>query len=203
LLRESHIRPYCLALLAMPLPLAKYCLTLRRTAIPVESCSKGHHVRAAALYRGLKQNFAGDWRRVPRLCLAVVACLAQLPGPVPHFQVPLHPIFSNAGTNGAAGAAPASLAARQSGVPCALHGARTSPDNGANSPAPCPNGDCPFCPCPCYAPLQCALGVLPQGMSRAAYAPSFSAIPLPPIRLGSALRFAVIAGQPRAPPILI
>jgi len=108
-----------------------------------------------------------------------------------------------AGAEGAAGAAPASLAARQSGVPCALHGARASPDYGTNSPAPCPNGDCPFCPCPCCAPLHAAIGILPQVAARTEYAPSFSAISLPPIRLGSALRFAVIAGQPRAPPILI
>jgi hypothetical protein len=47
------------------------------------------------------------------------------------------------------------------------------------------------------------MGILPQGMAGAAYAPPLSAIAAPPALLGSLARFAVIAGQPRAPPILI
>jgi hypothetical protein len=47
------------------------------------------------------------------------------------------------------------------------------------------------------------VGILPQEMARAADAPPLSAIATPPLLLGSLARFAVIAGQPRAPPILI
>jgi hypothetical protein len=48
------------------------------------------------------------------------------------------------------------------------------------------------------------MGILPQETARAAYAPTtLSAIAAPPALLGSLARFAVIAGQPRAPPILI
>jgi hypothetical protein len=46
------------------------------------------------------------------------------------------------------------------------------------------------------------MGILPQETARAAYAPS-SAIVAPPAILGSLARFAVFAGQARAPPILI
>ncbi|MFZ3328650.1 MAG: hypothetical protein WA231_23415, partial [Methylocella sp.] len=63
--------------------------------------------------------------------------------------------------------------------------------------------DCPFCPCPCCSHVNAAIGILPQAAARAAYAPQFSTIIAPPARLGSAARFAVFAGQPRAPPLSI
>jgi hypothetical protein len=47
------------------------------------------------------------------------------------------------------------------------------------------------------------MGILPQETARAADAPPLSAIATPPVLLGSLARFAVIAGQPRAPPIPI
>jgi hypothetical protein len=47
------------------------------------------------------------------------------------------------------------------------------------------------------------MGILPQETVRAAYVPPLSAIAAPPALLGSLARFAVFAGQPRAPPILI
>jgi hypothetical protein len=97
---------------------------------------------------------------------------------------------------------PASLDAGQSSVPCAVHGARAGSHRG-DSPAPCHHDDCPFCPCPCCSQLHAAMGILPQETVRAAYAPPLSAIAAPPALLGSLARFAVIAGQPRAPPILI
>ena len=161
---------------------------------------------AAGPDRGLKQSFAGDWARAARYCLGLLACLAQLSAPAQAGHPPAiaaHSIIHKAGADAAAGVASASVAAAHSGVPCALHAARAGPDKGTSSPAPCPNGDCPFCPCPCCAPLHAAFGILPQEMSRATYASSFSEIALPPTRLGSPLRFAVIAGQPRAPPVLI
>ena len=97
----------------------------------------------------------------------------------------------------------ASFDAGQSSVPCAVHGTRASP-NGGDGPAPCPHGDCPFCPCPCCCShVYAAMGILPQETARAAYAPPLSAIAAPPALLGSLARFAVFAGQPRAPPILI
>jgi len=99
------------------------------------------------------------------------------------------------------GVTAASFHAEQSGVPCAVHGTRAGNGNG-NAPC-CPHGDCPFCPCPCCASLHAAIGTLPQEAARAAYAPPFSTIAPPPVRLGSAVRFAAIAGQPRAPPLSI
>ncbi len=101
-----------------------------------------------------------------------------------------------------AGLTPAKFDAGQSSVPCSVHGTRAS-SNGGDGPAFCHHGDCPFCPCPCYSHVYAAMGILPQETARAAYAPTLSAIPAPPALLGSLARFAVFAGQPRAPPILI
>ncbi|MGB6176624.1 MAG: hypothetical protein WBF43_09885 [Methylocella sp.] len=103
------------------------------------------------------------------------------------------------------GVTPASFDAGQSGVPCAVHGTRASPASG-DGPAPCHHdGDCPFCPCPCCCShVHATMGILPQEMARAAYAPPLSTtVVAPPALLGSRTRFAVFAGQPRAPPILI
>ncbi|MGB6327072.1 MAG: hypothetical protein WBG11_15200, partial [Methylocella sp.] len=98
----------------------------------------------------------------------------------------------------------ASFDAGQSGVPCAVHGTRASP-NGGDGPAPCHHDDCPFCPCPCCCShVHAAMGILPQETLRAAYAPPLSTtVVAPPALLGSRTRFAVFAGRPRAPPILI
>jgi hypothetical protein len=95
----------------------------------------------------------------------------------------------------------ASFDTGKSSVPCAVHGNRASP-NGGDGPAPCHHGDCPFCPCPCCCShVHAAMGILPQETAQAAYA--LSTIAAPPALLGSLARFAVFAGQPRAPPILI
>ncbi|MGH6839356.1 MAG: hypothetical protein ACREDT_11270 [Methylocella sp.] len=101
------------------------------------------------------------------------------------------------------GVTAASFHAEQSGVPCAVHGTRAGDGNGNGNAPCCPHGDCPFCPCPCCASLHAAIGILPQEAARAAYAPPFSTIAPPSVRLGSAARFAVFAGQPRAPPLSI
>ncbi|MGH6856490.1 MAG: hypothetical protein ACRECP_02320 [Methylocella sp.] len=102
------------------------------------------------------------------------------------------------------GITPARFDVGQSGVPCAVHGTRASSNDGNGGGAPCPDGDCPFCPCPCCCShVHAAMGILPQEAARAAYAPPFSTIAPPPVRLGSAARFAVFAGQPRAPPLSI
>ncbi len=95
-----------------------------------------------------------------------------------------------------------SFDAGRSRVPCAVHGTRASP-NGGDGPSPCPHGDCPFCPCPCWSSVHAAMGILPQGTARAAYAPPLSAIAAPPVLLGSLARFATFTWQARAPPILI
>jgi len=100
------------------------------------------------------------------------------------------------------GFTPARFDAGQSGVPCPLHGTHATSHDG-NGPAPCHHGDCPFCPCPCCSHVYAAMGILPQETSRAAYAPPLSATVAPAALLGSLARFAVIAGQARAPPILI
>ena len=101
------------------------------------------------------------------------------------------------------GVTPASFDASRSSVPCAVHGTRAS-SNGGDGPAPCHHGECLFCPCPCCSHVYAAMGILPQETARAAYAPTMlSAIAAPPALLGSLARFAVIARQARAPPILI
>ncbi|MGH6847652.1 MAG: hypothetical protein ACREC0_09480 [Methylocella sp.] len=99
------------------------------------------------------------------------------------------------------GATAASFHAERSGVPCAVHGTRA---DGGNGPAPCPHGDCPFCPCPCCCShANAAIGILPQETARLAYACLLSTTVAPPTFLGTLTRFAVFAGQPRAPPLSI
>ncbi|MGH6811493.1 MAG: hypothetical protein ACREDM_03830 [Methylocella sp.] len=134
------------------------------------------------------------WTRAARCCLVLLACLAQL------WLLPAQAARSTV-TAARSAVTAASFDAGQSSVPCAVHGTR--PSDG-NTPAPCPHGDCPFCPCPCCCShVHAAMGILPQEAARAAYAPPFSTIAAPPVRLGSASRFAVFAGQPRAPPLSI
>ena len=159
----------------------------------------GHHMRAAALLRSLTQCAARDWPRAARFCLALFACLSQLSAPVQQRLAPsVAASFSGTSTvHTRSGLAPAPFDTAQASVPCAAHRSVTG---GGHDPAPC-HGDCPFCPC--CAPLHTAFGVLPQEMSRTAYAPPFSKRGPPPLRLGSGAHFDVIAGQPRAPPVLI
>jgi hypothetical protein len=161
-------------------------------------------VRAVGLHRGLTRSVARDWTRAVSCFFAVVACLAQLMGAAQqHQHMPgfaAHALVHEA-TPSSSGVTAASFQAEQSGVPCAVHGARA---DGGNGPAPCPHGDCPFCPCPCCCShVNAAIGIVPQEAARAVYAPPFSTIIAPPARLGSAARFAVFAGQPRAPPLSI
>ncbi|MGH6794444.1 MAG: hypothetical protein ACREDH_04415 [Methylocella sp.] len=163
-------------------------------------------MRAAALHRGVTQSVARDWTRAVRCCLAVVACLAQLMvAAQQHPRAPgfaAHAMVHETGASGSTVFTPASFDAGQSGVPCSVHGARAG-SNGGDGPAPCcPHGDCLFCPC-CCSHVNAAMGILPQATARLAYAPLLSTIAAPPVRLGSAARFAVFAGQPRAPPLSI
>jgi len=146
--------------------------------------------------------------RAFRCCLVFLACLAQLLGAAQqHQHMPgfaAHAMVHEAAVS-SSGVTAASFHAEQSGVPCAVHGTRAGNGNGGDGPAPCPHGDCPFCPCPCCCShVPAAVGILPQEMARAAYAPLLSTtVVAPPALLGSRTRFAVFAGQPRAPPILI
>ncbi len=97
----------------------------------------------------------------------------------------------------------ASFDTGKSSVPCAVHGTRASP-NAGDGPAPCHHGDCPFCPCPSgCSHVHAAMGILPLETARDTYAPLLSTTAAPPTFLGTLTRFAVFAGQPRAPPILI
>jgi hypothetical protein len=169
----------------------------------------GHHVRAVGLHRGLTRSVARDWTRAVRCCLAVIACLAQLMVAAQYHQhapgFAAHAMVHEAASS-SSGVTAASFHAEQSGVPCAFHGTRANDGNGSGgAPCPCcPHGDCPFCPCPCCCShVNAAIGILPQETARAAYTPPFSTIIAPPARLGSAARFAVFAGQPRAPPLSI
>jgi hypothetical protein len=165
-------------------------------------------VRAGGLRpsKRFSQSPARGWTRAARICLVILACLAQLGMPAQHRHSPgiaAHSMFRQVAAS-SSGVTPASFDAAQSSVPCAVHGARGSP-NGGDGPAPCPHGDCPFCPCPCCcSQVHAAIGILPQETARLAYAPlPFSTTVAPPALLGTVSRFAVFAGQPRAPPILI
>jgi hypothetical protein len=165
--------------------------------------AKVQQVGAAGLQRcwHFSRSAADSTTRTARFCVVLIACLAQLWMPVQRPHAPGFPAqsvdYGAAAT--ANGPEIVSIGAGQSG-PCPLHGTHAGSQNN-NGPAPCP--DCPFCPCPCCAPLHAAIGILPQEISRAGYAPSFSEATRPPPVIGSAARFAVIAGQPRAPPIPI
>ncbi len=156
-------------------------------------------MRAAALLRSLTLYTARDWARRARFCLALFACLSQLSAPVQQRLAPsVAASFSGYNTvHTHSGIAQAQFDTAHGSVPCAAHRSGTG---GSNDPAPC-HRDCPFCPC-CMM-LHAAIGVLPQGMSRTAYAPPFSKRGPTPLRLGSSERFAIVAGQPRAPPVLI
>ena len=165
-------------------------------------------MRAAGLRpsKRFSRSPARGWTRAARICLVFLACLAQLWMPAQHRHAPgiaAHSMVHETAAS-SSGVTPASFDAGQSGVPCAVHGARASP-NGGDGPAPCHHGDCPFCPCPCCCShVHAAMGILPQETARATYAPPLSAtVVAPPALLGSRTRFAVFAGQPRAPPILI
>ncbi len=148
---------------------------------------------------------ARGWTRAVRICLVLFACIAQLwmPAQPRHARgFAAHSVIYDTATTGS-GLTPASFDAGQSSVPCAVHGTRAS-SNGGDGRAPCHHDDCPFCPCPCCcSQVHAAMGILPQETARAAHAPPLSAIAAPPALLGSSTRFAVFAGQPRAPPILI
>jgi hypothetical protein len=163
-------------------------------------------VRAAGLRpsKRFSRSPAGGWTRAVRCCLVLLACLAQLWMPAQHRHTPgfaAHFMVHETAATGS-GLTPASFDTGQSGVPCAVRGTRANTNDG---PAPCHHDDCPFCPCPCccshvYAPM----GILPQETARVAYAPLQSTtVVAPPALLGALGRFAVFAGQPRAPPILI
>ena len=165
-------------------------------------------MRAAGLRpsKRFSRSVARDWTRAVRCCLAVVACLAQLMVAAQHH--PHAPGFAahamvHEAASSSSGVTAASFHAEQSGVPCAFHGTRANDGNGSGGAPCCPHGDCPFCPCPGCSHVNAAIGILPQAAARAAYAPPFSTIIAPPARLGSAARFAVFAGQPRAPPLSI
>src|SRR5262249_53692087 len=95
-----------------------------------------------------------------------------------------------------------SVDAEKPSFPCPLHSTRAKSHHGNSSP-PCNNGDCPFCPCPCCAPMHAAMGILSQEAAQADYAPLISAFAPPPTLLCPLARFANFAGQPRAPPVLI
>ena len=163
-------------------------------------------VRAARFQcrRQFSRSSAYSWRQAVRFWLVFIACLAQIGMPAQHWLAPgfaAHSMVSDPVATGS-GFTPARFDAGQSGVPCPLHGTHATSHDG-NGPAPCHHEDCPFCPCLCCVHVHAAVGILLQETARTDYAPPFSRLAPPPVRLGSSARFACIAGQPRAPPILI
>jgi hypothetical protein len=163
-------------------------------------------VRAAGLgpSKRYSRSSARGWTRAARICLVLLACLAQLWMPAQHRHAPgsaAHSMVHETAA-GSSGVTLASFDAGQSSVPCAVRGTRAS-SNGGDGPAPCHHGDCPFCPCPCCSHVPAAMGILPQETARVAYAPPHSTTLAPPALLGTLTRYETIAGQPRAPPILV
>jgi hypothetical protein len=162
---------------------------------------------AASLQRcwHFSRSAADSTTRAARFCLVLIACLAQLWMPVhrPHARgFPAQSVGYGAPAT-ANGPEIVSIGAGQSGVPCPLHGTHAGSRDG-NGPPPCNNGNYPCCPCICCSPAHGAMVILPQETARTAYdAPLFSTIAAPPAVLGRLARFAVFAGQPRAPPTLI
>lgn len=161
-----------------------------------------HRVRATGLRstQNLSRRSARGWTRAIRCCLVLLACTAQLWMTAQPRQLPGFAAHFTVSAVRSSGVTLASFDAGQSSVHCALHGTSAS-TNGGDGPAPCRHGDCPDCPC--CAPIDAAIGMLPHEAAPAGYPPPFSAIAAPPARLGPLARFAVFAGQPRAPPILI
>jgi hypothetical protein len=161
-------------------------------------------VRAVGLRpsRRFSRSSVRGWTRAFRCCLVFLACLAQLLGAAQQLHhVPGFAAHAMAyDTAARTGVTAASFLAELSGVPCTVNGTRDG--NGTGNAPCCPHGDCPFCPCRC-SQVHAAIGILPQEAAQAAYAPPFSTIAPPPVRLGSAVRFAAVAGQPRAPPLSI
>jgi len=51
--------------------------------------------------------------------------------------------------------------------------------------------------------MHAAMGILPQELAHAGYAPPISAFAATPAIYGTVTRFAPYPGQPRAPPVLI
>jgi hypothetical protein len=125
--------------------------------------------------------------------------------PVQHRHAPgfaAHAMVSGAAAE-ASGHTLASIDAGQAGVPCPLHSAHGSFHDG-NGPPPCNNGDCPCCHfCPCCSLVHAAMGILPQELAHADYAPLVSRFATTPAILGLVTRFAAHPWQPRAPPVLI
>jgi hypothetical protein len=167
--------------------------------------AKGRYVRASPQRCGLTRSFTRGYTRPLRLWLVLLACLAQLWMPVQHGHAPgfaTHAMASSAVVQGS-DTTLVSIDEGQTGIPCALHGTRASADHG-NNPPPCNNGDYPSCAfCPCCALMQAAMGIFPQELAHAGYAPLISAFAATPAILGTVTRFAAYPGQPRAPPVLI
>jgi len=159
----------------------------------------GHHMQAAAFLCNLTRYAARGWPRAARFCLVLFACIAQMSVPAQHWLVPgvAASVAGDSAPHSHSGLTSARFDTAHASVPCPAHHAGT---RGSNGPAPC-HGDCPFCPC--CATLHAAFGILPQEMSRAATIRPFSKLGPPPLALGFSARFPVLAGQPRAPPVLI
>ncbi len=150
------------------------------------------------------RNAARGWTRAARCCLILLACLAQLLMPAQPRHVSHFASRSTVLTTVAAGSnlslTSVSEESRVPRVPCPLHAS----SHDGNGPSPSDHGNCPCCACLCCCSLvHAALGILPQETLRPAYAPLVAAIAAPPALVGVFSRFAIFAGQPRAPPILI
>src|SRR5208283_152046 len=95
-------------------------------------CTKGHHVRAAALHYSLLRSFARGFTRMICCCLVLLACLAQLWMSAQYRHTPgfaAHAMVSRAAAE-ASSLTLGSIDAGQPGVPCALHGAHASSHQG-------------------------------------------------------------------------
>jgi hypothetical protein len=139
---------------------------------------------------------ARGWTHAARCCLVLFACIAQLLVTAQHRHAPgiaSQAIVSDIGS----GLTLASFNAGKPGVRCTPAFAHAGSDNGG-SPVPCQHDNCPCCP-----PVHASAGILPAETTRIAYTPHLSEAVAPPALLGVLTRPTAVAGQPRAPPILI
>ena len=131
------------------------------------------------------------WRSALGRWLIALAFLTQLVVPAGHCHV-------RQSVEASGDVAASSFGVATSTVPCPHHGAKADGRND-HGPGPCHNDCC----CPCCQLVQAAAVIAPSGTAQVIYAPLLSETVAAPETLGSLIRPAAFAGQPRAPPILI
>jgi hypothetical protein len=131
------------------------------------------------------------WRSAPGRWLIALAFLTQLLVPAGHCPV-------RQSVEASAHLAASSFGVATPTVPCPRHGAKADGRND-DGQGPCHKDCC----CPCCQLVHAAAVIAPSGTAQAIYASLLSETVAAPETLGSFIRPAAFAGQPRAPPVLI